>query len=148
MMEKQKQLIIVKHLKSRSKELSVLKDTYELLMASIQKKQSYQDFLETVVNMAQNDFENVQSFMNRILVLVEIRWLVSVFLTSSYLLYNQCRFFFFLLCSNILKKRVKTAFDENVHEAKDVETYNENIQKELMKNLGMGRFFKKIEFQF
>ena len=73
MMEKQKQLIIVKNLKSRSKELSVLKDTHELLMASIQKKQSYQDFLETVVNMAQNDFENVQSFMNRILVLVEIR---------------------------------------------------------------------------
>ena len=73
MMEKQKQLIIVKHLKSRSKELSVLKDTYELLMASIQKKQSYQDFLETVVNMAQKDFEIVQSFMNRILVLVEIR---------------------------------------------------------------------------
>ena len=57
-------------------------------------------------------------------------------------MYNQCRSNFFLLSSNILKKRVKTAFDENVHEAKDVEIYNENIQKELMKNLGMGRFLK------
>ena len=73
MMEKQKQLIIVKNLKSRSKELSVLKDTFEILTETIQKKQSYQDFLETVVNMAQTDFLNVQSFMNRILVLVEIR---------------------------------------------------------------------------
>lgn len=109
MMEKQKQLIIVKNLKSRSKELSVLKETFELLTKTIQKKQSYQDFLETVVNMAKNDFLNVQSFMNRILVLVEI--------------------------SNILKKRIKTAFDENVHQAKDVEIHNENTQKELMKNL-------------
>ena len=57
-------------------------------------------------------------------------------------MYNQCRSNFFLLSSNILKKRVKTAFDENVHEAKDVEIHNENIQKELMKNLGMGRFLK------
>ena len=57
-------------------------------------------------------------------------------------MYSQCRSNFFLLSSNILKKRVKTAFDENVHEAKDVEIHNENIQKELMKNLGMGRFLK------
>ena len=57
-------------------------------------------------------------------------------------MYNQCRSNLFLLSSNILKKRVKTAFDENVHEAKDVEIHNENIQKELMKNLGMGRFLK------
>ena len=57
-------------------------------------------------------------------------------------MYNQCRSNFFLLSSNILKKRVKTAFDENVDEAKDVEIHNENIQKELMENLGMGRFLK------
>ena len=73
MMEKQKQLIIAKNLKSRTKELSVLKETFELLEGVIEKKQSYQDFLENVVKMAQDDFENVQSFMNRILVLVDIR---------------------------------------------------------------------------
>ena len=43
----------------------------------------------------------------------------------------------FLVSSNILKKRVKTAFDENDHEAKDVEIHTETIQKELMTNLGM-----------
>ena len=51
-------------------------------------------------------------------------------------------FYKFFLHSNILKKRIKTAFDENVHEAKDVELHNENTQKELMKNLGSGIFFK------
>ena len=75
MMEKQKQLIIMKNLKIRSKELGVLRETYELLTETIQKKQSYQDFLEMVVLLAQDDIKNVQSFMNRILVLVEIRFL-------------------------------------------------------------------------
>ena len=73
MMEKQKQLIIMKNLKLRSNELCVLRETFELLTETIQKKQSYQDFLEMVVLLAQDDIKNVQSFMNRILVLVEIR---------------------------------------------------------------------------
>ena len=50
----------------------------------------------------------------------------------------------FLLYSNILKKRIKTAFDENVHQAKDVEIHNENTQKELMKNLGSGTLLKSL----
>jgi len=109
MMEKQKQLIIMKNLKIRSKELCVLRETFELLTETIQKKQSYQDFLEMVVLLAQDDIKNVQSFMNRILVLVEI--------------------------SNILKKRTKSATDENTQLANDVETHHENTQKEVMKSL-------------
>ena len=36
----------------------------------------------------------------------------------------------------MLKKRIRTALDENVKEAKEVEVHSENIQRELMKNLG------------
>ena len=119
-----------------------LKETFELLTKTIQKKQSYQDFLETVVNMAKNDFLNVQSFMNRILVLVEIRWYYSMYDHDHNHIW--C-FIIFLLYSNILKNRIKTAFDENVHEARNVEIHNENTQKELMKNLGRWTFLKSFK---
>ena len=127
-MEKQKQLIIMKNLKIRSKELCVLRETYELLTETIQKKQSYQDFLEMVVLLAQDDIKNVQSFMNRILVLVEIRFLFY----KSQITKNNSTF----NSSNILKKRTKTATDENTQLARDVETHHENTQKEVMKSLG------------
>ena len=126
-MEKQKQLIIMKNLKIRSKELCVLRETYELLTETIQKKQSYQDFLEMVVLLAQDDIKNVQSFMNRILVLVEIRLFYKSQITKNNSTFNS---------SNILKKRTKTATDENTQLASDVETHHENTQKEVMKSLG------------
>ena len=127
-MEKQKQLIIMKNLKIRSKELCVLRETYELLTETIQKKQSYQDFLEMVVLLAQDDIKNVQSFMNRILVLVEIRFLFyKCQNTKNNFTFNS---------SNILKKRTKSATDENTQLASDIETHHENTQKEVMKSLG------------
>ena len=127
-MEKQKQLIIMKNLKIRSKELCVLRETYELLTETIQKKQSYQDFLEMVVLLAQDDIKNVQSFMNRILVLVEIRFLFyKCQNTKNNFTFNS---------SNILKKRTKIATDENTQLASDIETHHENTQKEVMKSLG------------
>ena len=139
-MEKQKQLIIMKNLKIRSKELCVLRETYELLTETIQKKQSYQDFLEMVVLLAQDDIKNVQSFMNRILVLVEIRFLFY----KSQITKNNSTF----NSSNILKKRTKTATDENTQLASDVETHHENTQKEVMKSLGtrdLHSFYGQIE---
>ena len=82
MMEKQKQLIMVKDLKKLNKDLYLYKETNKLLVHCTEKKEAYQKFLEIVVKMTDDKFTEVQSFMNRILVLDEIRWEIKVLKTA------------------------------------------------------------------
>ena len=82
-MEKQKQLIMVKDLKKLNKDLYLYRETNKLLVHCTEKKEAYQKFLEIVVKMTNDKFTEVQSFMNRILVLDEIRWHAKVSLLNA-----------------------------------------------------------------
>ena len=150
MMEKQKQLIMVKDLKKLNKDLYLYRETNKLLVHCTEKKEAYQKFLEIVVKMTNDKFTEVQSFMNRILVLDEIRWHAKVYLLNALSLKKYLTMISTFIYSSTLKKRLQNATDIRTKYTKDLETFSDQIQKSTMNclgnNLDLLVFFTSLDF--
>ena len=73
MMEKQKQAKMKKSVLNLEKKIDELIEAKQMIYDCVETKNSYQGFLEIFLRESLTLFDNVQSFIDRILILVEIR---------------------------------------------------------------------------
>ena len=73
MMEKQKQAKMKKSVWNLEKKIDELIEAKQMIYNCVETKNSYQGFLEIFLRESLTLFDNVQSFIDRILILVEIR---------------------------------------------------------------------------
>ena len=73
MMEKQKQAKMKKSVWNLEKKIDELIEAKQMIYDCVETKNSYQGFLEIFLRESLTLFDNVQSFIDRILILVEIR---------------------------------------------------------------------------